>query len=169
MRTKQDFEEIKERINIEVVANLLMHKQGKNYIFPGERTASIKIYPESNSFYDFGRCVGGDCVRLWSHVKGCDSWQALQEVKTTFGLDTPNRRNNRALITKQEQARRQRLEAKKQKQEQWVRQVDELKTEVDLFSGILNSDHCEPLSWSWCLCRNRLTTVEGLLDLLCGI
>lgn len=53
------------------------------YIYPGEKTGSIKLYPESKSFYDFGRCMGGDCVRLWSHVRGCDSWQALRRIPVT--------------------------------------------------------------------------------------
>ena len=169
MRTKQDFEEVKQQVSIEAVADLLMQRQGKNYIFPGERTASIKIYPESNSFFDFGRSTGGDVVRLWSHVKSCDSWTALKEIRTTFGLDTLNRKNSRDVIKAAEQTRRQQQEAKKQKQERWIRQVDELKTEVELLSGILSSGHCEPLSWLWCVCQNRLTAANIRLDLMCGI
>lgn len=146
-----------------------MHKQGKNYIYPSERTASIKIYPESNSFYDFGRATGGDCVRLWSHVRGCDSWTALKEIRSTFGLSAPDRKNSRELIAQQQEARKRQQEAKKQKQERWAHQVDQLKAEAELLSGILSSGHCEPLSWLWCVCQNRLTTVNIQLDLLCGI
>ena len=47
------------------------------YIYPGEKTASIRIYAETQSFYDFGRCTGGDVIRLWSHVRDVDSWTAL--------------------------------------------------------------------------------------------
>lgn len=49
------------------------------YIYPGEKTASIRIYAETQSFYDFGRCTGGDVIRLWSHVRDVDSWTALYE------------------------------------------------------------------------------------------
>ena len=52
--TKEDFELIRQQINIEAVANHLMKKQGKNYIFPSEKSASVRIYPETQSFYDFG-------------------------------------------------------------------------------------------------------------------
>lgn len=62
--TKEDFELIRQQINIEAVANHLMKKQGKNYIFPSEKSASVRIYPETQSFYDFGRCTGGDVIRL---------------------------------------------------------------------------------------------------------
>lgn len=169
MRTKQDFEEVKQQVSIETVANLLMQKQGKNYIYPGERTASIKIYPESNSFYDFGRATGGDVIRLWSHIKDCDSWTALCQIREIFGLNMPDKQHSRDAIKAAKQAQKRQQEAKKQKQERWIRQVDELKTEVELLSGILSSGHCEPLSWLWCVCQNRLTSVSGRLDLLCGI
>lgn len=79
--TKEDFELIRQQINIEAVANHLMKKQGKNYIFPSEKSASVRIYPETQSFYDFGRCTGGDVIRLWSHVRDVDSWTALCQMR----------------------------------------------------------------------------------------
>lgn len=151
------------------MANYLLEKQGHSYKFPGERTASIRIYPATQSFCDFGRGVGGDAIRLWSHVKGCDSWTALKEIRETFGLNTPDRKSSRTLITQQEQARKRQQESEKEAKRQWVRQVDRLKAEVDLLSGILSSGHCEPLSWLWCTCKNRLTTANIQLDLLCGV
>ena len=114
MRTKQDFEEVKQLVSIEVVANLLLRKQGRMYIYPGEKTGSIRIYPATQSFYDFGRSTGGDVIRLWSHIKDCDSWTALCQIRETFGLSAPNRAYSRDLIRKQEEARWQQIEAKKQ-------------------------------------------------------
>lgn len=67
-------------MNIEAVADMLMRRQGRAYIYPGERTGSVYIYPKTNTFYDFGRAVGGDVIRLWSHIKGCNSWTALKEM-----------------------------------------------------------------------------------------
>ena len=124
---------------------------------------------KSNSFYDFGRGVGGDVVRLWSHVRGCDSWTALNEIRETFGLSVPDRKNSRELIAQQQQARKRQLEAEEEAKRQWVRQVDELKAEVKLLSGILSSGQCKPLSWLWCVCQNRLTTANIQLDLMCNV
>lgn len=166
---KSDFEQIKQQISIEVVADYLMEKQGNMYIFPGEHTGSVKVYVSTQTFYDFGRGVGGDCVRLWSHVRGVDNWQALQEIKAAFGIDAPDKVYSREVIEQQEQAYKQQLEDKKQKQRQWVQEVDQLKAEVSLLSGVLESGHLEPLSWAWCLCQNWLTSASGKLDLLCGI
>lgn len=145
-----------------------MKKQGKNYIFPSEKTASIRIYPATQSFYDFGRAIGGDSVKLWSHVRGCDSWTALKEIRLTFGLSAPNRACSRDLIRKQEEARRQRIDAEKEAKREWVQEVDQLKAECELYQAILDSGHFEPLSWAWCLCKNWLLA-NGKLDLLCEI
>lgn len=167
--TREDFKAVAQQVSIESVASYLLEKQGHLYRFPGERTASIRIYPATQSFYDFGRGCGGDVIRLWAHVRGVDSWTALKQIRECFGLNTPDKQHSRDLIRKQEEARRRQQEAKKQKQERWIRQVDKLKAEAELLSGILSSGHCKPLSWTWCTCQNRLTATKGMLDLLCGI
>ena len=139
------------------------------YKFPGERTASIRVYSTTQSFYDFGRGCGGDVIRLWSHVRGVDSWTALKQIRECFGLNTPNKQYSRAMIEQQEQARQRQLEAQKQAKHRWVRKVDSLKAESSFYQAILDSEHCKPLSWTWCTCQNRLTAAKGVLDLLCEI
>lgn len=124
--TKEDFELIRQQINIEAVANHLMKKQGKNYIFPSEKSASVRIYPETQSFYDFGRCTGGDVIRLWSHVRDVDSWTALCQIREIFGLNTPDRKNSRDLIRQQEQARQKQQQAEKAEKRRWRLQVEAL-------------------------------------------
>lgn len=154
LRTKEDFELIRQQINIEAVANHLMKKQGKNYIFPSEKSASIRIYPETQSFYDFGRAIGGDGIRLWSHVRDIDSWTALRQIREIFGLNTPDRKNSRDLIRQQEQARQKQQQAEKAEKAEkrrWRLQVEALQRECELYQGILDSRYCEPLSWLWCL------------------
>ena len=96
--TREDFEQIKQQIEIETIANHLLEKQGHLYKFPGERTASIRVYSTTQSFYDFGRGCGGDVIRLWSHVRGVDSWTALKQIRECFGLNTPNKQYSRAMI-----------------------------------------------------------------------
>ena len=139
------------------------------YKFPSERTASIRIYSATQSFYDFGRGCGGDVIRLWSHARGVDSWTALKQIRECFGLNTPDKAHSRAMIEQQEEARQRQLEAQKQAKRRWVRKVDRLKAKSSSYRAILESEHCKPLSWTWCTCKNRLTTVEGKLDLLCKI
>lgn len=168
-QTKEDFEIIRQQIGIETVADHLLKKDGRLYKFPGERTASIRIYPETQSFYDYGRGRGGDCVALWSHVKEVDSWTALCQIKEMFNLNTPDRANSRDLIRQQELLRQQQKAAQKVAKRAWVREVDQLKAQCKLYRAILDSGHCEPLSWAWCVAKNNLTTAAGKLDLLCNV
>lgn len=146
-----------------------LQKDGKLYKFPNERTGSVKLYPESNSFFDFGRSVGGDVIRLWSHVRGVDSWTALKQIRECFGLNTPDKQHSRDLIRKQEEVRQRQLEAKKQEKRRWRMEVETLKAESSFYQAVLDSEHCKPLSWTWCTSQNRLTAARGLLDLLCEI
>lgn len=108
-------------------------------------------------------------IRLWSHVRGVDSWTALKEIRSTFGLNAPDKAHSRAMIEQQEKARKRQLEAEKKAKEHWRREVDRLKAEVSFYQAILDSEHCRPLSWLWCTCQNRLTIVQIQLDLLCGV
>lgn len=86
-----------------------------------------------------------------------------------FGLDTPNRANSQQLIRQQELARKQQKAAEKAAKRAWVREVDQLKAQCNLYQAVLNSPHCEPLSWQWCTAKNNLTTAAGKLDLLCNV
>ena len=168
-QTKEDFEIIRQQIGIETVADHLLKKDGRLYKFPGERTASIRIYPETQSFYDYGRGRGGDCVALWSHVKEVDSWTALCQIKEMFNLNTPDRANSQQLIRQQELARQRQKAAEKAAKRAWVREIDRLKQQCSSYQAILNSEHCDPLSWQWCVAKNALTAASGRLDLLCGV
>ena len=86
---KENFEIIKAQVDIKNLAVYLLGGPERGmFKYPGEKTASIKIYSQTNSFFDFGRGVGGDCIKLWSHIRHCDSWTALQEVAIVFGIST---------------------------------------------------------------------------------
>ena len=65
---QEDFQVIKAQVGIESVAQHLLGQPIRGmYRYPNERTPSIKVYPETQSFFDFGRGNGGDLVKLWSH------------------------------------------------------------------------------------------------------
>lgn len=104
---KEDFEDIKGQVRIEDVARHLLGEPVRGmFYYPGERTPSIKIYKSSNSFYDFGRSTGGDCIRLWSYIHHVNNWAALQEIKSLYGIgNEPDRENIKERIQQQEKAR----------------------------------------------------------------
>lgn len=172
---KENFEIIKAQVRIESVAQYLLGRPVHGmYRFPNEKTSSIKIYPQTQSFYDFGRNTGGDCIRLWSHVKGCDNWQALNEVSAVFGgistaLSETDKKSIAERIKAQEKEQEKHRQAKRREQKQWVMQVDRLHEELELYDNLLNSPHIPPLSWVWTWCMNGKQLAEFKLDNLCGI
>ena len=86
---QENFENIRSQVDIENIAIHLMGRPERGmFKYPDEKTASLKIYPKTQSFYDFGRNTGGDCIRLWSHVRGCDNWTSLQEICALYGIST---------------------------------------------------------------------------------
>lgn len=153
----------------DVAEALGLVKQGKMYRHPSERTASICIYPKTQSFCDFGRNIGGDLIKLWSYIRGVNSWKALQEIADAFNLNAPNKVANSQEIRQAEQQRQLQLQRQQLKQEQWRAEVSRLKIEIEMYEELLSSPHCKPLSDLWCICKNRLTTLNGQLDFLCGI
>ena len=54
--------------------------------FHSERTASLKIYPKSNSFYCFGCGAGGDVIDFVRLLYGLDFRQACVRLEADFGL-----------------------------------------------------------------------------------
>lgn len=171
---REHFQIIKDQIGIESVAQHLLGQPVRGmYFFPGERTPSIKIYPKTESFFDFGRGIGGDCIKLWSHIRHCDSWTALQEIVTVFGVSTALNETNRKSIVEriktQEQAQKEREQAEKRAKKLWVSQVDKLHEELELYDNLLNSPHIPPLSWVWTWCMNGKQLAEYKLDYLCGV
>ena len=140
---------------------------------PDEKTASLRIYPQTQSFFDFGRGIGGDSIRLWSHIKGCDNWSAMNEIAALYGisaaLNETDKENIVAKIKRQEKAQKEREQAEKRKWKQWIMQVDRLKAQEELYNNLLESSHIQPLSDIWCWLINLKQIVSYRLDVLCGL
>ena len=171
---RENFQIVKEKICIENVAQHLLGQPVRGmYFFPSEKTASIKIYPATQSFYDFGRGVGGDSVRLWSHVRAVDNWQSLREISAVFGISTAlnetDRENVVAKIKAQETAQKEREQEQKCARMQWIEQVDRLKAQEELCNNLLESPHIKPFSEVWCWLVNLRQRASYRLDCLCGI
>lgn len=167
---KQDFEQVKDLVDIESVAVYLMgESRGGMFRYPTERTPSIKIYEETQTFFDYGRNLGGDCIRLYSHVKNISNWDALKEIRETFGVDKScDNEGIRKKIEEQKAEQREKERAKKFKQKLWRDKVDDLKNRLDRDNTLLEG-HAKPFTdvWKWSLEDKQL--VEYKLDILCGI
>lgn len=171
---QENFENIRSQVDIENIAIHLMGRPERGmFKHPDEKTASLKIYPRTQSFYDYGRNCGGDAIRLWSHVKGCDNWTSLNEIAALYGISTAlnetDKENIVAKIRAQETAQKERKRAEKRKRKQWIAQVDKLHEELELYDSLLSSPNIPPMSWIWTWCVNGKQMTEYQLDCLCGI
>lgn len=164
MRT--DFEMVKSQINIEDVARYLLGESAhRMYFYPGEKTASIKIYSTTQTFYDFGRGVGGDAIKLWSFVKGCNAWEALQALKSLYGVESD--RPNKESIKEQIRQQNNRKIAEAKRKAEW-------REEVTFWEHISKSCNLmirskKVFSDDWCYCINQKQIADYRLDRLCGI
>ena len=83
-------ENIKAALDIERVVSFYGYEPNRNgYVccpFHNERTASLKIYPNSNSFYCFGCGAGGDVIDFVRQLYGLDFKQACIRLEADFGL-----------------------------------------------------------------------------------
>lgn len=171
---KENFEIIKAQVCIESMAQYLLGQPVHGmYRYPKEKTPSIKIYPQTQSFFDFGRNTGGDVVALWAHVRNCNNWTALQGIATVFGIPTAlnetDRKSIAERIRRQERAQKEREQAEKRRQKRWVKEVERLQEWRKLCQDLLDSGHlppfCDVRSW----CYSEIQIADYRLDVLCGI
>lgn len=169
---RENFETVKAQIDIKNVACYLMGQpiRGGMYRYPTERTPSVKIYEETQTFFDYGRNLGGDVIRLFSHIKGIDNWRALRELCTIYGISmTDSNESTSEQIKQQEMAQKVRRDAEKQRKRRWVKEVDKLKAEVEKYDALMTSEHIPKTSdvYKWCLEFKQ--SADHRLDILCGI
>lgn len=170
----ENFEDIRSKVKIEDIASYLLGEAKKGmFKYPGEKTASIKIYEKTQSFYDYGRNCGGDAVALWAHVRNCNNWEAMNEIAVLYGisvaLNETDRKNIVAKIKRREKAQKEREQTEKRKRRQWIKEVERLQEWQKLCQDLLDSGHlppfCDVRSW----CYSEIQIADHKLDVLCGV
>lgn len=166
---KEDFEYIRSQVRIEDLAVYLLGQPiRKMFFYPGERTASVKVYPNTQTFYDFGRTTGGDCIRLWAHIRHVDNWTALQSIKDLYGLENvQGNENTREHILEQERAQKAAREAEIERKAAWRNEVDFWKVIFETCEDIIKRS--EVFSDEWIYCVNQRQLASYRLDCLCGL
>lgn len=97
-------EEIKNRINIVDLATELGLQPTKNdfifSIYKEEKNRSLKLYPETNSFYCFATSRGGDVLDFYKDYYNMDVKNAIKELAVKAGIDSNKIRNTKRKIVK---------------------------------------------------------------------
>lgn len=83
-----------------------------------DKTWSLALKPETNSFTDFANCnTGGDIIRFVAYVRGINNWQALGMLRDFYGLSNSQERNR-------EDIRRRIYLEQKEKQKKAIRRKE---------------------------------------------
>lgn len=164
---KEDFENVKSQVDIQDLATLLLGQPIRQmYRYPGEKTASIKVYPKTQSFFDFGRNCGGDCIKLWSHVHQCDSWTALKALCSLYGIsDEPGRGNIKECIRQQKQERKKAVRQQEFRRALYGK-INRLKDWRNKYKNVLEKGEIEPFSDLWTYVIGEAQKTEYKLDIL---
>lgn len=76
--------------------------------FHSEKTASMKIYPDSRGFYCFGCQTGGDVIQLVQHLFGLKPIDAAKKLDADFAVGAFDKHNvtpNMEIMRRQAQRR----------------------------------------------------------------
>ncbi|MCO6473155.1 MAG: toprim domain-containing protein [Melioribacteraceae bacterium] len=82
--------QIKNNVSIlQVLSYLGLKPNGSNFInsiYKDEKTPSLKIYPETNTFFCFATDQGGDVIKFYSDYNRIDTKQTIKELSEIFSI-----------------------------------------------------------------------------------
>jgi len=103
-------EEIKKRLNIvDLVSDFGLSPTKNNFIYSiykEEKNRSLKLYPDTNSFYCFATGMGGDVINFYADFKKIDNKEAIVILCRTLGLDNGNGKTNANYESKHKKSER---------------------------------------------------------------
>lgn len=87
------FREVRERLTArEVVDRYGFRPNRAGFIccpFHGEKSPSLKLYPDSGGWHCFGCHAGGSVIDFTARLYGLDAMGAVRRLNTDFGLNLP--------------------------------------------------------------------------------
>ncbi len=78
-------EDLLNRLGLEINSGGFVHS-----IYKEEKNPSLKIYPKTDTYYDFSANKGGDVIDFYAAYLGIEKRQAIEELKEMIGLELPN-------------------------------------------------------------------------------
>jgi len=103
-------EEIKKRLKIKQLTREMGIKTYRNdfikSIYKDEKNPSLKLYPKTNSFYDFSTGRGGDVLTFYADYRNIDIKQAIKELAESEGIEKIELYPNKEKVNKYVEADR---------------------------------------------------------------
>ncbi len=121
-------QEIKDRVRISDVLALYHLEPGRaGFIHcpfhAGDRDASLKVYPEQNSWHCFGCGKGGSVIDFVMEMERCGFRQAAAKLDSDFHLGLIGQKQSLRELIQREQERDRRVFEQKSKQDSLKRKV----------------------------------------------
>lgn len=168
--TVDSFQAVRERITAQEAAQhygLEVNRAGFCCCpFHGEKTPSMKIFPDDQGFYCFGCHKGGSVIDLVAELLGLDPLGAVRQLNDDFrlGLDLDHKPDKKAL---QEAERRKETAATYERFQQWRQGfLNALNACIRTANRALNAG--EPLTDAQAIAIREHDRLEQTSDTLAG-
>lgn len=173
-----DFAEIKaalreQNINIrQICIDLYMQPNLHNFVMTpdGEKTPSLRLYPATDSFYDFSSGTGGDSIRLLSYVRHISDHEAAELLCDYYHLDIKQQDDDTIRRIRQERERKALIKAARNREfhDALFDLIGELKNQIEKYTEMLKNPKIRPLDSLWCYLIEERQAAEYKLDILCA-
>jgi DNA primase len=154
-------DQIKSSLNIlEVARKLGLRVTNGNFvhsIYKSERTPSLKLYPETNSFYCFATNKGGDLIKFWADARKISNGEGVKELAEMLNL------GNDFHLRKSENHFPETLAIKKEKEIVLLgseREVFEERSSIIQFEGNKTREEAETISQKFIIEQREKTQVQ---------
>lgn len=162
-----------QNINIrQICIDLYMQPNLHNFVMTpdGEKTPSLRLYPTTDSFYDFSSGNGGDGIRLLSYVRHISDHEAAELLCDYYHLDIKQQDDDTIRRIRQERERKALIRERRNREfhDALFDLIGELKNRIEKYTEMLKNPKIRPLDSLWCFLIQEIEAAEYKLDILCA-
>lgn len=177
---KEDFRIAKEELNrigiVRVCRDFYIEPQLKSYRYfvkspvAADKHWSMCLYPSDNRFTDFSNGnYSGDIIGLVSYTRGISNWDALQLLKSYYGLFN-NREQSKEDVRRKIRQQQEKERRQKERRQEFKRAlsacIDDLRRWLEIYTTAIENELYEPFSELQAYVINELQITEYKLDIL---
>ena len=160
-------------INIrQICIDLYMQPNQYNFVKSpqGEKTPSLRLYPKTDSFYDFAAGTGGDGIRLLSYVRHISDHEAAELLCDYYRLDIRQQDDDTSRRIRQERERKALIKERRNREfhDALFCLISDLKNRTEKYTEMLQNPQIKPFDSLWCFLIQEIEAAEYKLDILCA-